>query len=121
MLTTFCVLDHYLISLRFYYGASLALLRFYYDASLVDCHMSAGNVRELRDVHGRHQLFSGESLLQAWFLLLNRLFLFISQEMGLGSPLELLGCAAVTELTSPYLRFSQEEYVFLREYDQRAG
>ena len=89
--------------------------------SCVDCHMSAGNVRELRDVHGRHQLFSGESLLQAWFLLLNGLFLFISQEMGLGSPLELLGCAAVTELTSPYLRFSQEEYVFLREYDQRAG
>ena len=61
------------------------------------------------------------SLLQAWFLLLNGLFLFISQEMGLGSPLELLGCAAVTELTSPYLRFSQEDYVFLREYDQRAG
>ena len=43
--------------------------------------MSAGNVKELRDVHGRHQLFSGENLLQAWFLLLNGLFLFISQAM----------------------------------------
>ena len=34
--------------------------------------MSAGNVRELRP--GRHQLFSGGSVLQAWFLLLYKLF-----------------------------------------------
>ena len=76
--------------------------------SCIDCHMSAGNERELRNVHGQHQLFSGQSLLQAWFLLVNGMFLFISQEMGLGSPLELLGCAAVTELTSSSpLNFSE--------------
>ena len=67
--------------------------------SCVDCHVSAGNARELQNMHGRHRLFSGEHLLQAWFLLLNGMFLFISQEMGLGSPMELLGCAVVQEFT----------------------
>ena len=90
--------------------------------SCIDCHMSAGNERELRNVHGQHQLFSGQGLLQAWFLLVNGMFLFISQEMGLGSPLELLGCAAVRELTSSSpLNFSEREYFFLGEYDRRAG
>ena len=90
--------------------------------SCIDCHMSAGNERELRNVHGQHQLFSGQSLLQAWFLLVNGMFLFISQEMGLGSPLELLGCAAVRELmSSSPLNFSEREYFFLGEYDRRAG
>ncbi|MEW8547610.1 MAG: hypothetical protein AB2693_29225, partial [Candidatus Thiodiazotropha sp.] len=83
--------------------------------------MSAGNERELQNVHGQHRLFSGENLLQAWFLLMNGLFLFISQEMGLGSPIDLLGCAAVQQLTPFTLRFSEEEYFFLREYDRRAG
>lgn len=72
-------------------------------------------------MHSRHQLFSGENLLQSWFLLLNGLFLFISQEVGLGSPIELLGCAAVRELAPSTLRFSEGEYFFLREYDRRAG
>ena len=39
----------------------------------------------------------GEYLLQAWFLLMNGMFLFLSQGLGLGSPIELLGCAAVRE------------------------
>ena len=89
--------------------------------SCVDCHMSAGKEMELQNMHSRHQLFSGENLLQSWFLLLNELFLFISQEMGLGSPIELLGCAAVRELAPSTPRFSEGEYTFLREYDRRAG
>ena len=86
--------------------------------SCVDCHVSAGNARELQNMNGRHRLFSGEHLLQAWFLLLNGLFLFISQEIGLRSPMELLGCAAIQELSSFPLRFSEDEYFFLREYDR---
>ena len=89
--------------------------------SCVDCHMSAGNERELQNIHGQHRLFSGEYLLQAWFLLMNGMFLFLSQGLGLGSPIELLGCAAVRELTTRPLRFSEEELSFLREYDRRAG
>ena len=89
--------------------------------SCVDCHVSAGNARELQNMHCRHRLFSGEHLLQAWFLLLNGMFLFISQEMGLGSPMELLGCTVVQEFTPSPLRFSEDEYFFLREYDRRAG
>ena len=41
--------------------------------------------------------------------------------MGQVSPIELLGCAAVRELTPSPLQFSEREYFFLREYDKRAG
>lgn len=83
--------------------------------------MSTGKGSEQLKVHGQHQLFSGEYLLQAWFLLMNGLFLFLSQELGLGSPIELLGCVALRELAPTSVRFSEEEYFFLREYDRRAG
>ena len=45
----------------------------------VSCHMSAGTVKERRVLHGRHQWIAGESFLQAWFLLMNGFFLFMSQ------------------------------------------
>ena len=64
---------------------------------------------------------AGESLLQAWFLLMNGVFLFMSQELGLGSPIEMLGSALVRELLPGPLSFSEEEYFFLGEYDLRAG
>lgn len=83
--------------------------------------MSTGKGSELPKVHGQHQLFTGDYLLQAWFLLMNGLFLFLSQELGLGSPIELLGCAAIRQLAPTSIRFSEEEYFFLREYDRRAG
>ena len=83
--------------------------------------MSTGEERELHNIHGQQQLFTGEYLLQAWFLLMNGMFLFIVQGVGLGSPIELLGCAAVRELTTRPLRFSEEELSFLREYDRKAG
>ena len=88
--------------------------------SCVDCHMSTGNKGELQNIHGQHRFFTGEYLLQAWFLLMNGMLLFLSQGLGLGSHIELLGCAAVRELTTRPLRFS-EELPFHREYDRRAG
>ena len=45
--------------------------------------MSAGNEPELQNIHRQHQLFTGEHLMQAWFLLMNGMFLFISQGLGL--------------------------------------
>ena len=87
----------------------------------VSCHMSAGTVKERSVLHGRHQWIAGESFLQAWFLLMNGFFLFMSQELGLGSPIEMLGSALVSELLPGPLSFSEEEYFFLSEYDRRAG
>ena len=83
--------------------------------------MSAGNEREFQNMHGRHQLLCGEYLLQTWFLLVNGLWLSISQQLGLGSPIELLGCATIRELAPSPLRIFKREYFFLREYDRRAG
>ena len=90
-------------------------------SACIDCHMSAGTMKDLHNVHGTHQLFNGEAMIRAWFLLMNGLFLFLSQELGLGSPIELLGCAAVSELFPCRLRFSENELFYLREFDSRAG
>lgn len=90
-------------------------------SACIDCHMSAGMERDLENVHGRHQLFTEEAHLSGWFLLMNGLFLFLSQQLGLGSPIALLGCAAVRELSPGRLKFSKRELLFLREYDSRAG
>ena len=88
--------------------------------SCVDCHISDGNERELKNIHGQHQLFTKDYLLQDCFLFMNGMFLFISQGLGLGTPIELGGCATVRELTSRPLRFS-EEFFFFRKYDRKAG
>ena len=68
-----------------------------------------------------HRGIIGESLLQAWFLLMNGIFFLIMRELGLDSFGDLLGCADQLGLAPSCLRFSEEEYVFLREYDLRAG
>ena len=83
--------------------------------------MSTGKGSEQLKVYEQHRLFKGEYLLQAWFLLMNGLFLFLSQELGLGSPIELLGRAALRELAPTSVRISRERIFFLRQYDRRAG
>ena len=70
--------------------------------------------------HG-HRAVSGKSLLQAWFLLMNGVFLFFMQELGLDSLADLLAYAGTLELSPKSVRFSGEECNFLREYDRRAG
>ena len=100
-----------------------AHLPWYLDpaSACIDCHMSAGTGRDFRNVHGAHQGFTGEAMIRGWFLLTNGLFLILSQQIGLGSPIELLGCAVVRELSPRLLRFSEDELFFLREFDSRAG
>lgn len=78
----------------------------------VDCHMSAGTGRDLRSVHGRHQLFTGDAILQAWFLLMNGLFLFLCQEMGLGSPIELLGVQLFGSCLPVLSNFLRKNFTF---------
>ena len=100
-----------------------AHLPWYLDlaSACIDCHMSARTGRDFRNVHGTLQGFTGEAMIRGWFLLMNGLFLFLSQQVGLCSPIELLGCAVVRELSSRLLRFSEDELFFLREFDSRAG
>ena len=87
----------------------------------VDCQTAEGRGRELAHYHERHQQIIGDRLLQAWFLLMNGIFLFIVQELGLGTLQDLLTLVASMESPPTSLSFSEEECFFLREYDRRAG
>ena len=91
-----------------------AHLPWYLDpaSACIDCHMSAGTREDLHNVHGTHQGFTGETMIRGWFLLINGLFLFLSQQIGISSPIELLGCAVVRELSPHLLRFSEDELFF---------
>ena len=88
-----------------------------------DCLKSKGDGDDLQRFHRRygHGVIGGESLLQALFLLMNGVFLFIMPEVGLGSLADLLAYAQTLELSPHSIRFSGEECNFLREFDRRAG
>ena len=51
--------------------------------------------------HERHQNIAGDWFLQAWFLLMNGVFLFMAQEFGLGNLQDLL--VLVASVDSPPL------------------
>ena len=80
--------------------------------SCVDCQISAGK-EELQNIHRHHQLFTWEYLLQAWFLLMNGMFLLISQGLVLESIIKLLGCVTIRELT-PHPSGSLKNYLSLQ-------
>ncbi|MCG8035189.1 MAG: TatD family hydrolase, partial [Candidatus Thiodiazotropha taylori] len=52
---------------------------------------------------------------------MNGLFLFICQELGLGSLPDLLEFVASMQLPPSTLKFLESEFPFLQEYDRRAG
>lgn len=87
------------------------------STACIDCQISEGTGSQLTIFHGKHQLIGGDVLLQAWFLLMNGLFLFI----GLSSLDDLLVYFSSLDPAPRQFRFSEEELLFLREYDQRAG
>ena len=90
-------------------------------SSCVDCQISEGRGSQLVHYHERHQRIAGDWFLQAWFLLMNGVFLFMAQEFGLGNLQDLLVLVASVDTPPTSLSFSDEEYFFLREYDRRAG
>ena len=96
---------------------------FYPSTACSDCLKSEGDGDTLRRFHRNfgHGVISGESLLQAWFLLMNGVFLFIMRELCLDSFTDLLAYAQTLEMSPSSIRFSEEECMFLREYDRRAG
>ena len=91
-----------------------AHLPWYLDpaSACIDCNMSVGTRKDFHNVHGTHQGFTGEAMIRGRFL---------SQHIGIGSPIALPGCAVVRELSPHLLRFSEDELFFLREFDSRAG
>ena len=88
-----------------------------------DCLKSEGNENTIQRFHRDrgHGGVTGDSMLQAWFLLMNGVFFFIMRELDLDSLSDLLSCAGTLGVVPKDLRFSEEEIVFLREYDRRAG
>lgn len=92
------------------------------STACVDCQKSEGYGGQLLRFHRRHQLFGGELMMQAWFLLMNGVFLFIGRELGLGGSLpDLLEFVVTHQLLPTSLDCSEEEYHYFREFDQRSG
>ena len=85
----------------------------------VDCHRAKSSKQS--KFHTDHQSICGESLLQAWFLLINGIFHFVIRELCLDSFADLLMFVVDRGLCPNRIQFSEEEIVFLREYDMRAG
>ena len=55
--------------------------------------------------HERHQKIAGDWFLQAWFLLMNGVFLFMAQKFGLGNLQDLLVLVASLESPPPPPQF----------------
>ena len=87
-----------------------------------DCFKSEGDNSSFNRFHldHGHRGIVGEDSLQAWFLLMNGMFYFIIQELGLKSFNDFLAYAGTLEEIR-FIKFREEELVFLREYDRRAG
>ena len=91
------------------------------STACVDCQRNEGTGLDLNRFHPGHQRVVGETLLQAWVLLMNGIFLFMTKNLGLGSPNDLLGFVVANELHPRSFRFSEEEIFFFREFDRRSG
>ena len=79
----------------------------------IDCQISEVHGIELNRFHTRHQLIVGGPLIEAWFFLMNGVFWFLVEELGLGT------CSDLLYSTS--FIFSAEEIFFFREFDRRFG
>ena len=77
--------------------------------------------RDVERFHCMHQRISGDYLLEAWFLLMNVVFLFMARELGLSGIHDLLGYVVAHNLYPNICRFSEEESFFFRDFDRRSG
>ena len=90
------------------------------STACVDCQLCEGTGGDLERFHLGHQWVVGKSLFQAWFLLMNRIFLFLAKELGLGTLSDLLGFTLAHELFAMSFRFSENEILFFREFERRS-
>ena len=87
----------------------------------LDCQRNEDTGADLERFHPGHQRFVGETLLRAWVLVMNGIFLFLAGDLGLGSFNDLLGFVVANELCPKSFRFSEEEIFHFREFDMRFG
>jgi Tat protein secretion system quality control protein TatD with DNase activity len=87
-----------------------------------DCQRAEHNEAQYSRFHTKHEGINfSQSNLSAWFLLVNGLLLFIGQCLGVESLADLHALVVGQMLYSTHPDFSEEELVFLREYDRQAG
>ena len=91
------------------------------STACVDCQRGEGCPRDVEWFHHMHQRIISEYLLEAWFLLINGIFLFMAREFGLDGIHDLLGYVVVHNLYLNIFRFSEDELFFFRDFDQRSG
>ena len=81
----------------------------------------AGDLSDIKNIHSSHPKIEGEDGVQAWFLLVNGFFQFVSRCLGLDS-IEALRQYVITENLCPVgMPFLDEEKFFIMEYDRLAG
>ena len=83
----------------------------------VDCQRNEGTGADLERFQPGHQ----RTLLRAWVLVINGIFLFLPGYVGLGSFNDLLGYVVANELCPKSFRFSEEEIFHFREFDMRSS
>ena len=100
-----------------------AHMPWYMDPSTtcVDCQISEGRGSEFGRFHAMHQHLVGGPLIQAWFFLMNGVFWFLTEELGLGTLNNLLRFVVDKKLYPTSFTFSAEELFFFREFDRRFG
>ena len=91
------------------------------STACVDCQRGEGCSRDVERFHRMHQRIIGDYLLEAWFLLMNGIFLFMARELGLGGIHDLLGYVVAHNLYPNIFRFSEDELFFFRDFDRRSG
>ena len=77
------------------------------STACVDCQRGKGCPRDVERFHRMHQRIIGDYLLEAWFLLMNGIFLFTARELGLGGIHDLLGYVVAHSLYPNIFRFSK--------------
>ena len=88
------------------------------STACIDCQRSESGDTQLRTFHPGHEGFSGEANLGIWFLLVNGIFLFISQSLELASLGDLLPFVMDGQRWVSPPQFTEEKVFFLREYDR---
>ena len=81
----------------------------------IDCQISEGRGSELNRFHARHQLIVGGPLIEAWFFLMNGVFWFLVEEIGLGTCSDLMRFVIDNMLAVPHiLHFLCRRDIFLQ-------
>ena len=83
----------------------------------VDCQCGEGCLRDVESFHSIHQRIIGDYLFEAWFLLMNGIFLSIARELALSGIHDLLGYVVSHNLFSNIFCVPADGLLFFRAFD----